>query len=99
VNGTQTWTWAAAAAAVRGGAAPGLLAEGSRWYSMNVNCPPGGTKESAFYCAKRFNLCGRLGWSMGRRVEYEPDTRWKDGSVMVCELVNVRSRSGVPAGG
>ena len=23
---------------------------------------------------------------------------WKDGSEMVCELVSVRSRSGVPAG-
>ena len=55
VNGTWTWT-CAAAAAVRAGAAPGLFAEGSNRYSMRVKRPSGGTNESAFDCAKRFSL-------------------------------------------
>jgi hypothetical protein len=72
-NGTRLGP-CAAAAAVRGGVVPGLLAEGLKWYSMSVNRPSGGRKGSAFDCAKRSNLCGRLGWSTGRRAEYEPDT-------------------------
>ncbi len=106
VNGTCTCS-CAAAAAVRAGAAPGLLAEGSKRYSMSVKRPSGGTKESAFDCAKRFSLCGRegralVGWSEARRGEIDQvgtnrTQGWKDGSEIVCELVNVRSRSGVPA--
>jgi hypothetical protein len=75
VNGTWTWTCTAAAAAVRGGTAPGLLAEGSKRYSMSVKSPSGGTNKSTFDCAKRFSLCGWLGFSsLGRRGEYEPNT-------------------------
>ncbi len=47
VNGTRTWS-CAAAAAVRAGAAPGLLAEGSKRYSMSVKRQSGATKENVF---------------------------------------------------
>jgi hypothetical protein len=73
-NGTWTWT-CADAAAVRGGAALGLFAEGSKRYSISVKRPSGGTNESAFDCAKRISLCGWLEFSsLGRRGEYEPNT-------------------------
>jgi hypothetical protein len=49
VNGTWTWV-CAAAAAMRAGAAPGLIVEGSKRYSMRVNRPSGGT-ERALDCA------------------------------------------------
>ena len=101
VNGTCTWS-CAAAAAVRAGAAPGLLAEGSKRYSMSVKRPSGGTKESAFDCAKQFGLCGSVNACDGVQAGEASTDRtqaWKDGSEMVCELVSVRRRSGVPAGG
>jgi hypothetical protein len=96
-NGTWTWT-CAAAAAVRAGVAPGLFAEGSKRYSMSVKRPSGGTKESTLGCANDLvcveGLCG------ARRREGSTNLTqgWKDGLVMVCELVNVKSISGDPAG-
>ena len=47
LNGTCTWSLAAAAA-VSAGAGLGLLAEGSKRYSISVKRPSGGTKETAF---------------------------------------------------
>jgi hypothetical protein len=42
-------------------------------------------------------------WKVGAEHRGEVNTNltqgWKDGSVMMCELVNARNRSGVPAGG
>ena len=65
MKGTCTCCWAAAAA-VSAGAAPGLLAEGSKRYSINVKRPSGGTKESALDSEKRFSLRG--GVRAARRI-------------------------------
>jgi hypothetical protein len=55
VNGTCTWS-CAAAAAVSAGAAPGFFAEGSNRYSISVKRPSGGTNETVFDCVKRLSL-------------------------------------------
>ena len=68
VNGTCTWSCAAAAAVVRAGAAPGLLAEGSKRYYMSVKRPSDGTKDSDFDCAKRFRLWGSVSACDGVRA-------------------------------
>jgi hypothetical protein len=61
-----TWTCncvAAAAVSGAGGAAPDLLAEGSKRYSISVKRPSGGTKESVLDWEKRFSLCLHAVWS------------------------------------
>jgi cobalamin biosynthesis protein CbiD len=62
VNGTCTWS-CAAAAAVSAGAAPGLLAEGSKRYSISVKRPSGGTNETDFDWVKRLSL-SEVVWSV-----------------------------------